>query len=99
MFNRKRERRRRMAMIGLGVGLALLRGKRGLRRYAMRQILAGGFGPGSWGRFGGYGSHGHMDFSQMPLPPFIEARLKSWHEQAHGTAPSGAGQATPVRTV
>lgn len=85
MFNRNRRRNRRLAMLGLGLGLAMLRGKRGLRRYAMARMLAGGFGHGGWG---GYGRYGRADFSQMPIPPFIEARLKAWHDQAHGVTPS-----------
>jgi hypothetical protein len=93
MFNRNRQRNRKLAMLGgLGLGLALLRGKRGLRRYAMARMLAGGFGRGGWG----YGGHGHGDFSQMPLPPFIEARLKAWHDQQHGTT-TGNPQAETVR--
>jgi hypothetical protein len=85
MFNRNRRRNRKLAMLGLGLGFALLRGKRGLRRYAMARMLAGGFGHGGWG---GYGRYGHGDFSQMPIPPFIEARLKAWHDQAHATPTS-----------
>lgn len=88
MFNRSRRRNRKLAMLGgLGLGLALLRGKRGLRRYAMARMLAGGFGHGGWG---GYGGYGRTDFSQMPIPPFIEARLKAWHDQQHGTPATGS---------
>jgi hypothetical protein len=91
MFNRNRQRNRKLAMLGaVGLGLAMLRGKRQMRRYMMARMLGGGFGRGGWGQHGGYGSHG--DFSQMPLPPFIEARLKTWHDQAHGTVPPAANQ-------
>ena len=87
MFNRNRQRNRKLAMLGgLGLGLALLRGKRGLRRYAMARMLAAGFGHGGWGD---YGRFGHADFSQMPIPPFIEARLKAWHDQVHATQTPG----------
>ena len=96
MFNRNRQRNRKLAMLGaLGLGLAMLRGKRNMRRYMMARMLAGGSGGGGWGRFGGYGSHG-TDFSQMPLPPFIEARLKSWHDQAHAGSSATPGQASDV---
>jgi hypothetical protein len=98
MFNRNRQRNRKLAMLGaLGLGLAMLRGKRQMRRYMMARMLAGGFGRGGWGRYGGYGSHG--DFSQMPLPPFIEARLKAWHDQAHGTVPPTGNQPSDVAKV
>ena len=96
MFNRNRQRNRKLAMMGgLGLALALLRGKRGLRRYAMARLLAGGFGQGGWG---GYGRFGHADFSQMPIPPFIDARLKAWHDQQHGTPTTGnaPGRASTV---
>ena len=86
MFNRTRRRNRKLAMVGLGLGLALLRGKRGLRRYAMARLLSGGFGHGGWG---GYGRYGLGDFSQMTIPPFIEARLKAWHDQQHGVPATG----------
>ena len=79
-------------MLGaMGLGLAMLRGKRNMRRYMMARMLAGGFGRGR----GGYGLHG-TDFSQMPLPPFIEARLKSWHDQAHAGSSATPGQASDV---
>jgi hypothetical protein len=100
MFNRNRQRNRKLAMLGaMGLGLALLRGKRGLRRYAMARMMAGGFGRGGWGRYGGYGPGGHTDFSQMPIPPFIEARLKAWHDQAHGNVPPAASQPSDVTRV
>ena len=92
MFNRNRQRNRKLAMLGaMGLGLAMLRGKRNMRRYMMARMLAGGFGRGR----GGYGSHG-TDFSQMPLPPFIEARLKSWHDQGHAGSSATPGQASDV---
>jgi hypothetical protein len=100
MFNRQRQRQRgftRLAMLGLG--FMLLRGG-GLRRLALARMLSGGFGRGGWGRYGGYGPWGHGDFSQMPIPPFIEARLKSWHDQAHGTVTQpGQPSQSPVARV
>lgn len=94
MFNRNRQRNQKLAMLGaVGLGLAMLRGKRRMRRY----MMTGGFGRGGWGQYGGYGGHG--DFSQMPLPPFIEARLKAWHDQAHGTTPPAASQPPDVAKV
>jgi hypothetical protein len=104
MFNRKRDRNRRlMTLAGIGLGMALLRGK-ARRRYLMGQMLMGGFGrrgfgPGGWGRFGDYGPGGHADFSQMPLPPFIEARLKAWHDKAHGNVSPSTGQSSEVQQV
>lgn len=76
-----------------------LRGKRRFRRYAMWRLMSGGYGPGALGGLGrGAGRFGPWaqgaDFTQMPIPPFIEARLKTWHDKAHGnqTAGSSAGQ-------
>lgn len=107
MFNRNRNRRRRLATLaGIGLSLALLRGKGRMRRYAMwRLINASGFGPGQWGGFGHgrwsqFGPGGQRpDFSQMPLPPFIEARLKTWHDQAHGNPTTPSAQPADVTKV
>jgi hypothetical protein len=87
-----KDRNRKLAMLGgLGLGLAMLGRKRRMRRYAMGQMMGGGFG-GPWGRFGGYG-HGGGTQQPFTLPPFIEATLKAWHDRAHGTVPP-AGAAT-----
>ena len=85
-----KDRNRKLAMLGgLGLGLAMLGRKRRWRRYAMGQMMGGGYGP--WSRFGGYG-HGDPAGPQQAftLPPFIEATLKAWHDRAHGTVPPAA---------
>src|SRR2546423_2893945 len=80
-----RDRSRKLMMLGgLGLGLAMLGRKRRWRRYAMGQMMGGGYG-GPWGRFGGYGPGGQGQ--TFTLPPFIEATLKAWHDPAHGTVP------------
>jgi len=96
-MNDTKDRNRKLAMLGgLGLGLAILGRKRRWRRYAMAQMMGGGFGGGRWGRFGGYG-HGGYAGPQQPvtLPPFIEATLKAWHDRAHGTVPPAATSAEP----
>jgi hypothetical protein len=35
----------------------------------------------------------------MPLPPFIEARLKTWHDQAHGNPTTPSAQPADVTKV
>ena len=87
-----KDRNRKLAMLGgLGLGLAMLGRKRRWRRYAMGQMMGGGYGP--WSRFGGYG-HGGGPQQAFTLPPFIEATLKAWHDRAHGTVPpAGSGTA------
>ena len=87
-----KDRNRKLAMLGgLGLGLAMLGRKRRWRRYAMGQMMGGGYGP--WSRFGGYGPGGGPQ-QAFTLPPFIEATLKAWHDRAHGTVPpAGSGTA------
>src|SRR2546421_10192173 len=84
-----KDRNRKLAILGgLGLGLAMLGRKRRWRRYAMGQMMGGGYG-GPWGRFVGYG-HGGGPGGQsqtFPLPPFIEATLKASPDRAHGTVP------------
>ena len=89
MNDQKNDRKRKLAMLGgLGLGLAILGRKRRWRRYAMAQMMGGGYGGGRWGRFGGYGHEGHGGPQQpVTLPPFIEATLKAWHDRAHGNNP------------
>ena len=93
MFNRNRDRNRKLATLAaVGVGLALIRGKRHMRRHAMAGMMGGPFGHGGRGGFGPWSGRSESDFAQMPLPPFIQARLKAWHERQHGTTPSASGQ-------
>ena len=81
-----KERNRKLMMLGgLGLGLAMLGRKRRWRRYAMGQMMGGGFAGAPWGRFGGYAHGGPQQ--AFTLPPFIEATLKAWHDRAHGTVP------------
>jgi hypothetical protein len=90
-----KDRNRKLMMLGgLGLGLAMLGRKRRWRRYAMSQMIGGGYAGAPWGRFGGYGHGGPGGPQQtFTLPPFIEATLKAWHDRAHGTVPP-AGTAT-----
>jgi hypothetical protein len=90
-----KDRNRKLMMLGgLGLGLAMLGRKRRWRRYAMSQMMGGGYAGGPWGRFGGYGHGGPGGPQQaFTLPPFIEATLRAWHDRAHGTVPP-AGTAT-----
>jgi hypothetical protein len=87
-----KDRKRKLMMLGgLGLGLAMLGRKRRWRRYAMGQMMGGGYAGGPWGRFGGYGHGGPGGPQQtFTLPPFIEATLKAWHDRAHGTVPPAA---------
>src|SRR2546429_4917420 len=82
------DRNRKLMMLGgLGLGLAMLGRKRRWRRYAMGQMMGGGYG-GPWGRFGGYGHGGPGGPRQtFSLPPFLEATPKAWHHPAPGTGP------------
>ena len=105
MFNRRRERRRTLATLAaMGLGMAVLR-KMSFRRYMLARMLMGGgfgrrgFGPWGAGRFGGYGPWAQGDFSQFPIPPFMEARLKAWHDQAHGSVPPPASQPSDATKV
>src|SRR5260370_13022700 len=69
-----KDRNRKLIMLGgLGLGLAMIGRKRRWRRYAMGQMMGGGYAGGPWGRFGGYG-HGGPAGPQptFTLPPFIE---------------------------
>ena len=86
MSDQKDRNRKLMMLGGLGLGLAMLGRKRRWRRYAMGQMMGGGYGGGRWGRFGGYG-YGGPGGPGFTLPPFIEANLKAWHDRAHGTVP------------
>ena len=88
-----KERNQKLLMLGgLGLGLAMLGRKRRLRRYAMGQMMGGGFAGAPWGRFGGYGHAGPGGPQQaFTLPPFIEATLKAWHDRAHGAVPPAPG--------
>ena len=79
-----------MMLGGLGLGLAMLGRKRRWRRYAVSQMMGGGYAGGPWGRFGGYGHGGPGPQQTFTLPPFIEATLKAWHDRAHGTVPPAA---------
>ena len=81
---------------GVGLALAMLGRKRRWRRFAMGQMMGpgfGGYGYGPWGRggYGPWGRFGHGPYpgaeQEWPLPPFIEARLKAWHDRAHGNVP------------
>ncbi|TMC46202.1 MAG: hypothetical protein E6J25_00610 [Chloroflexi bacterium] len=88
-----KDRNRKLAMLGgLGLGLAMLGRKRRWRRYAMGQMMGGGYAGAPWSRFGGYGHGGPGGPQQaFTLPPFIEATLKAWHDRAHGSvAPPGS---------
>jgi len=92
MFNRRRERKGTLATLAaVGLGMAVLR-KMSFRRYMMARMLMGGFGRR------GYGPWSQHDFSQMPIPPFIDARLKTWHDQAHGNV-TPSGKPTDIRQV
>src|ERR1700724_731141 len=90
------DKKRKLLMVGgLGLGLAMLGRKRRWRRYAMSQMMGGGYAGAPWGRFGGLGHGGPGGPQQtFTLPPFIEATLKAWHDRAHGTGPpAGSGTA------
>src|SRR5260370_4787521 len=93
-----KDRNRKLMMLGgLGLGLAMLGRKRRWRRYAMSQMMGGGYAGAPWGRFGGYGHGGPGGPQQaFTLPPFIEATLKAWHDRAHRTVPP-AGALTALR--
>src|SRR2546430_16663805 len=83
-----KDRNRKLMMLGgLGLGLAMLGRKRRWRRYAMGQMMGGGYPGGPWGRFGGYGHGGGGTQQTFTLPPFIEAALKAWHDRPHGPGP------------
>src|SRR5256885_17272304 len=89
----KNRNRKLMMLGGLGLGLAMLGRKRRWRRYAMGQMMGGGYAGAPWSRFGGYGHGGPRGPPQaVTLPPFIEANPTAWHDPAHG---SGA----PPRTA
>jgi len=91
MSDFSRDRKRKLMMLGgLGLGLAMLGRKRRWRRYAMSQMMGGGYAGGPWGRFGGYGHAGPGGPQAFTLPPFIEATLKAWHDRAHGSVPPQA---------
>jgi hypothetical protein len=96
-MNTKDRNRKLMMLGGLGLGLAMLGRKRRWRRYAMGQMMGGGYG-GPWSRFGSYG-HGGGPGGQgqtFTLPPFIEATLKAWHDRAHGAvAPAATASDQP----
>ena len=99
MSDFSRDRKRKLMMLGgLGLGLAMLGRKRRWRRYAMSQMMGGGYAGGPWGRFGGYGHGGPGGPQAFTLPPFIEATLKAWHDRAHGTVPPQAPTSQPGTT-
>src|SRR2546426_3152607 len=89
-----RDRSRKLMMLGgLGLGLAMLGRKRRWRRYAMGQMMGGGYG-GPWGRFGGYGHRGPRGpGATFSLPPFIEGAPKAWPRPAPRTGPPAGGAA------
>src|SRR2546423_11343070 len=101
MNDQKNDRKRKLALLGgLGLGLAILGRKRRWRRYAMGQMMGGGYAGGPWGRFGGYGHGGHAGPQQpMSLPPFIEATLQARHDRAHRNVPpaTGASEQPPAQ--
>jgi hypothetical protein len=99
MSDTKDRNRKLMMLGGIGLGLAMLGRKRRWRRYALSQMMGGGYAGGPWGRFGGYG-HGVPGGppQAFTLPPFIEATLKAWHDRAHGTVPP-SGQAGQSETA
>src|SRR2546429_7015814 len=100
MNDQKNDRKRKLALLGgLGLGLAILGRKRRWRRYAMGQMMGGGYGGGRWGRFGGYGHGGHAGPEQpITPPPFIEATLKTSHDRAHGNVPPAGPTPRPTAT-
>lgn len=102
MSDRNQDRGRKLAMLGgIGLGLALLGRKRRWRRYAMGQMMGGGFGGYSpWSRFGGHGQWSGGPAQPVQLPPFIEATLKAWHDRAHGNVPpADQGETPPTAQV
>jgi hypothetical protein len=100
MKNISTDRKRKLMMLGgIGLGLAMLGRKRRWRRYAMSQMMGGGYAGAPWGRFGGYGHGGPGGPGQtFTLPPFIEATLKAWHDRAHGTVPPAGSMSQPGPT-
>ena len=100
MKNLSTDRKRKLMVLGgLGLGLAMLGRKRRWRRYAMSQMMAGGYAGAPWGRFGGYGPGAPGGPGQtFTLPPFIEATLKAWHDRAHGTVPPTGPASQPGPT-
>ena len=54
-------------------------------------------GRGYWGDHGRYGGPGSGEPGKGPqgLPPVIDEKLRAWHEQAHGNAPSSEGSNPP----
>src|SRR2546421_12925301 len=89
-----KDRNRKLAILGgLGLGLAMLGRKRRWRRYAMGQMMGGGYG-GPWGRFGGYGHGGPGGPQQsVSLPPFIQGAPKGRADRAPGTGPPAGAAA------
>src|SRR5437870_13033152 len=79
-----KDRNRKLMMLGgLGVGLGMLGRKRRWRRYAMGQMMGGGYPGGPWGRFGRYG-HGGGTQPTFDLRPPVEASLKGLHDRGEG---------------
>ncbi len=96
-----KDRKRKLMMLGgIGLGLAMLGRKRRWRRYAMGQMMGGGYAGAPWGRFAGYGHGAPGGPGQtFTLPPFIEATLKkAWHDRAHGTVPPQGPTSQPGPT-
>src|SRR5438552_18615563 len=95
-----RDRKRKLMMLGgIGLGLAMLGRKRRWRRYAMNQMMGGGYAGGPWGRFGGHGPGAPGGPSQaFTLPPLIEATPKAWPDRARGTVPPAGPTGQPGTT-
>src|SRR5258708_23633871 len=90
-------KRKLMMLGGLGLGLAMLGRKRRWRRYAMSQMMGGGYAGGPWGRFGGYGHGGPGGPPPaFSLPPLIEAAVKAWHDRAHRAVPPPGPHGSPT---
>ena len=97
MSDTNKNRNRKLAVLGgVGLAIALLRGKRRMRRYGMAQMMGGP-------RFGGHG-YRHRFAGRGPwayggpkgqLPPFIEETLKAWHDRAHGAVPPAPAGSEP----
>src|SRR3989440_10915878 len=85
------DRNRKLMMLGgLGLGLAMLGRKRRWRRYAMGQMMGGGYG-GHWRQVSGYchsGGRGGQAHT-VTLPPLIGETLKASQVPAEGTRPTG----------
>src|SRR2546426_8635300 len=92
-----RDRSRKLMMLGgLGLGLAMLGRKRRWRRYAMGQMMGGGYG-GPWGRFGGYGHGGPGGpGATVSPPPFIQAAPETLPHPAPRNGSPAGGPTGPI---